>query len=219
MIDVKDFKVGVIYMYTSPSGKKYIGQTVNESSRKSHHKNENVNTQTYFGRAIKKYGFENFKYEVIIKFKPTADKIKLKRVLDKLEQRYIKLYKTNDHKFGYNLNKGGEGNLGYEHTEEMKAYLKTIPKTEEQLANLVIGQLKGGIKSEEAKQKMSNAKNKVKKKVGKYDLEDNLMETFTSIEDAARSIKDKIQKTKAKKIGECCNEKRISIYGFHWKFI
>ena len=53
-------KIGVIYMYTSPSGKKYIGQTVNESKRKSQHKNQTTKSKTLFGKAIIKYGFENF---------------------------------------------------------------------------------------------------------------------------------------------------------------
>ena len=96
---------------------------------KSQHKN--LKTDTAFSRAIQKYGFSNFKYEVLIKFKPTSNRIKLKKVLDKLEQRYIDLHKSNDPKFGYDLNKGGEGNIGYKHTPE-----DYCPKTEEQLKNL-----------------------------------------------------------------------------------
>lgn len=215
MIEVKEFRVGLIYMYTSPSGKQYIGQTINESSRKSHHKNENVNTETYFGRAIKKYGFENLEYKILIKFKPTPDRIKLKRVLDKLEQRYIKLYQTNI--IGYNLNKGGggDGNLGYAHTEEMKKHLSTIVKTEEQLNNLLLGR---GEKSEETKQKISDAQSSKRKQVEKYDLENNLIDTFSSIADAAKSIGGLVQKTKSNKIGECCSGERKTIYSFIWKF-
>ena len=105
-------------MYISPSGKRYIGQTINEKSRKNNHKTQTAKSKTYFGKAIRKYGFENFKNEVIVKFKPTILKEKLKRVLDKLEARYIKIYKSNDPEFGYNLNNGGNENLGYKHTDE-----------------------------------------------------------------------------------------------------
>lgn len=216
MYNANDFKIGVIYKYTSPSGKCYIGQTINEKSRKQKHKTDTSNGGTYFGKAIRKYGFENFKYEVLIKFKPTLDKEKLKRILNKLEQRYIKLFQSDKKEFGYNLNHGGDGNLGYNHTVETKEYLKTIPKTEEQLTNLSKGRY---TKSEETKKKMSNSKNELKKKVAKYDLEDNLLETFDSIQDAAKSIDGLTQKTKANKIGECCNNKRKTIYGFIWKFI
>jgi len=217
MVSVKEFRIGLIYVYISPSGKRYVGQTINESSRKSHHKNEDIKSQTYFGNAIRKYGFENFRYEVIIKFKPTPDKEKLKRVLNKLEKRYIKLYKTDMSEFGYNLNKGGEGNIGYKHTEEMKEHLKTIPKTQEQLDNLSLGRT-GYVKSEETKKKLSESQNDKKKKVQKYDLEDNLIEEFNSIADAARSIEGLVQKTKSNKIGECCGSSRKTIYGFIWKF-
>lgn len=218
-MNVSDFRIGVIYMYTSPNNKKYIGQTINEKSRKSHHKTDTIKGDTYFGKALQKYGFENFDYNVLIKFKPTVDIEKLKRVLDKLEQRYIKLYNSNNREFGYNLNKGGFGNIGYKHTEEMKEYLKTVPKTSYQIECLKLGR-NSCIKSEETKLKMSGSHNKTKKKVEKYDLENNLLDTFNSIEDAARSIEGKVQKTKANKISACCNNYKNckTIYGYIWKF-
>jgi group I intron endonuclease len=205
---MEDLKIGVIYKYTSPSGKVYIGQTINEKSRKYQHKNKTPKSNTYFGNAIKKYGFENFTYEVIIKFNPTSDRIKLKRVLDKLEQRYIKLYKSDIAEFGYNLNKGGNGNLGYKHTKEMKQYLKTIPKTDKQLRNLKSGQCrKDRTISEETKKKMSDVR-KNKKGVLQYDLKLNLINTFSSIADAAKSIiSDATIKTRSNRISECINGK------------
>jgi len=48
-------RTGIIYKYTSPSGKCYIGQTVNEISRKSKHKNETMLAKTKFGTALRKY--------------------------------------------------------------------------------------------------------------------------------------------------------------------
>lgn len=52
----------------------------------------------------------------------------------------------------------------------------------------------------------------------KIKIEKNFIEEFNSIADAARSIEGFTQKTKHNKIGECCNNKRISAYNFLWKF-
>mgnify|MGYP002508894209 CR=1 FL=1 len=60
---------GIIYKYTSPSGKVYIGQTTNEKKRKRVFLNEN--NEDYAGLKInnarKKYGPKSFKYEVLEK--------------------------------------------------------------------------------------------------------------------------------------------------------
>ena len=61
---------GIIYKYTSPSGKCYIGQTINEDRRKLQHKRAafNENHKEYdkpFYRALRKYGWDSFEYEVV----------------------------------------------------------------------------------------------------------------------------------------------------------
>ena len=53
-----------IYKHTSPSGKSYIGQTMNYKQRVRAHKNLTANA-TIFASAIKKYGWENFTSEII----------------------------------------------------------------------------------------------------------------------------------------------------------
>ena len=57
---------GIIYKYTSPSGKVYIGQTINEYKRRNTFLNLNLK---YGGAKVenarKKYLPENFIYEII----------------------------------------------------------------------------------------------------------------------------------------------------------
>ena len=58
---------GIIYKSTSPSGKAYIGQTINENKRKRQHiaNSKNSNSKYYylpFYAAIRKYGFDSFSY-------------------------------------------------------------------------------------------------------------------------------------------------------------
>lgn len=101
-------RAGVIYKYESPSGKVYIGQTMNEAHRKSQHKSEARNPKKYFHKAIAKYGFDNFKYDVIFRTASKNDN-KLKYLLNVMETYFIKKYDSNNPDKGYNLTEGGEG--------------------------------------------------------------------------------------------------------------
>lgn len=219
----EEFKIGVIYMYTSPSGKVYIGQTINESSRKGKHKRETSKTDTHFGKAIRKYGFENFKYEAIIKFKPTSDRQKLKRVLNALEMRYIRIYKANNPEFGYNITKGGDGTIGLKHNEETKEYIGECSKrmwSENREKMLEVVESRKGVTQSEETKVLKREKAKGKKKVIQCDLEENVLKEFESVHEAARYINTGTSTIKcdSNKISECCNEKRKTHRGFIWKF-
>jgi len=217
----KDLKVGVVYKYTCPEGKIYIGQTYNERNRKSQHKNETTkDTNSKFGQALLKYGYENFKYEVIIKFNPTLDLVKLKRVLNKLERRYIKLYNSIEN--GYNLVKGGEGVLGLKHSDETKEKFKNRIFTEEtrkKISEGVTGKNKGRVFSEEVRKKNSDSRTN-KKRVIQLELDGTIINTFSSINDAADSIENSTatKKTKNNRISDVCNGRRKLAYDFIWKF-
>jgi group I intron endonuclease len=59
-------KSGIIYKATSPSGKVYIGKTIKLlERRKSNHLHDSKLFDCKFYRAISKYGFDNFKWEII----------------------------------------------------------------------------------------------------------------------------------------------------------
>jgi group I intron endonuclease len=105
---------GIIYKYTSPSNKVYIGQTIHEHVRYMRHKR--IEGDNKFHRAIKKYGFENFTYEVIFTI-DNEDRKRVKEKLDFMERYYIRKYDSLNN--GYNLTAGGEGGSG-KHTEEFK---------------------------------------------------------------------------------------------------
>ena len=98
--------MGIIYSYTNLiNGKKYIGQTINPQQRYNAHKSAslNENDQEYnsaFHRAIRKYGWENFRYEILNE----TDNIEL---LNELEIFYIDFYQTKVPN-GYNVLDGGK---------------------------------------------------------------------------------------------------------------
>lgn len=93
-------EVGKIYKLTSPSGKAYVGQTIQQlSARVSGHR---CRSRCYaIGAAIKKYGLRNFKVELLLDNVPFED-------LDAEEGRLIAEHGTLSPK-GYNL---VPGNLG-----------------------------------------------------------------------------------------------------------
>lgn len=108
---------GIIYKYTSPSGKCYIGQTIQGDFRKLQHKynSQNPNYIGYnlpFYRAIRKYGFDSFTYEVLIT-EYNDDENQLSMRLNELEIYYIGL--NNSYENGYNLSIGGQGLSGKSH--------------------------------------------------------------------------------------------------------
>jgi len=120
------------------TGKIYVGKSENIKERFAKHKNALINNYHYnkhLQRSWNKYGEDNFKFNIV--------EICSNDILSDKEKFYIKVYKTNDNKYGYNLTNGGEGISGFKHSEETKKYLSEIQT--------------GKIVSEETKQKISKA--------------------------------------------------------------
>ena len=92
----------VVYKHTSPSGKCYIGITCKKPERRW--RNGNGYKGQMFYRAIKKYGWENIKHEIISEDLSHAD-------ANNMEQELIVKYKCRIPN-GYNITKGGDGALG-----------------------------------------------------------------------------------------------------------
>ena len=117
---------GIIYKYTSPSGKVYIGQTLDEKRRKKEFLDLNVR---YAGERIelarKKYGPQNFEYE-IIESKEYSDLEEALISLNLLEAYYIGIY--NSYKNGYNMTYGGEGVRGIVFSNEVKEKISNTLK-------------------------------------------------------------------------------------------
>ena len=57
--------MGIIYRYISPSGKSYVGKTIYTQKERAGKDGSRYVECPAFYNAIKKYGWENFKYEVI----------------------------------------------------------------------------------------------------------------------------------------------------------
>lgn len=117
---------GIIYKYTSPSGRIYIGQTTREKRRRQEFLNI---SESYGGRKIdcarKKHSPENFTYEVLCRLEfDTVKEAQTK--LDELEQCYIAKYDS--YRNGYNMTLGGYTTLGMKASEDTRRKLSQIQK-------------------------------------------------------------------------------------------
>lgn len=108
----------VIYKLTNKlNGKVYIGKTEIEFRlRLNQHRSNSLNPNSknynnYIYRAIRKYGWENFTWEIIDNAKTESE------LIDK-EIYWIKYFGSFGN--GYNMTEGGEGIRGYVHGEEMR---------------------------------------------------------------------------------------------------
>ena len=108
---------GYIYKTTNLiNGKIYVGQHKAETFDKYYKGSGQMIT-----RAFKKYGKSNFTCEVLA----TAE---TKEELNILETYWITKLSTMDNSVGYNLTEGGEGTVGYVHTDEAKLKMSIAKK-------------------------------------------------------------------------------------------
>ena len=100
-----------VYMHTSPSGKRYIGITRQENVEDRWRNGLGYVNNTYFIRAIKKYGWNEFIHEIL------ATNL-TKEEAEQMEINLIAEYKSNNPDFGYNISNGGESKG--KHSEKSK---------------------------------------------------------------------------------------------------
>ena len=120
--DIIDKYIGVIILYYSNeriwslyihinkvNNKKYVGITKENPKRRWRRNGDGYKNQT-FGRAIEKYGWENFEHKILFSNLNELEAINKEKFV-------IKYYSTYNPNFGYNMTFGGES---YKHTEESK---------------------------------------------------------------------------------------------------
>lgn len=110
-----------VYMHISPSNKRYIGITSKIPEKRWGYNGNNYRKtghHTYFVTAIDKYGWDNFKHEIILTERSESEA--------KYAEKYlIAWYKM--HEGCYNITDGGDGTCGFSKTP----WNKGIPCSEE----------------------------------------------------------------------------------------
>lgn len=153
-----------IYTITNiVNNKIYVGCTTSFSKRWRDHKNlfkKCTHPNRYLSAAVKKYGFENFKFEILEECAP--------EYVVFLEQYWINLLDSTNKKFGYNIRNKSDSNLGFKHSEETKRKIGNANKGKQSLLGKTL--------TVKHKQNISNAKlnhivsNETKEKIRKAHL-------------------------------------------------
>lgn len=182
---------GVVYCYRNlQNDKKYIGKTINEKYRINKHKRNALISTTPFYNAIRKYGWDDFEYSILYEIEGD-DKYMIDSKIKQKEKECILL--NNSILEGYNLTEGGDGSCGLYPSDEVR--------------------FKMSIKRQGNLHPMFGKKSSMAKPVFKVSDNNEILEEYYSIEEAAF-------KNNAKKqhIVRCCRGIRNKTRGFRFKF-
>lgn len=206
----------IVYKVTNKiNNKVYIGITTKTLEyRKRIHIRDSKTKNTYFYRALRKYGEDNFTWEII-------DTAKTKEELEELEKYYISLYDSfNDKGKGYNTTSGGYSL--YDITEEEKQRRSERAKGKNNPMYGVESPMKGKHFTKEHKRKISESlKNSYRPHViggnnpsAKKVINLDTNEIFNTLTEA--SEKYNISKQMISKV---CNGHNETAGGFRWAFV
>lgn len=199
-----------IYMRTSPSGKSYIGQSVNLQKRKcgflcfgNIYGGEKIN------RARKKYNHKSLWNYTILEYCDIDD-------LDEREKYYISLYNTINN--GYNCESGGHENkiVSDESKQKLSEAMKGNHLTKEQKRKMSEAK-KGENNPMYGKHCDDEIKDKIRLKRNKPVIQFTKEGTFVAEYESALVAKN-ITGIDNGNIAYCCKGKRKSAGGFKWAY-
>lgn len=203
-----------IYKITNTINQKvYIGKTNfsieqrwKEHCRESKRK-KNINRPLY--QAINKYGISSFTIEEI-------ESCLIEESYDR-EKFWISYYDSFIN--GYNATLGGDGKTYLDYNIIVLTYQKTQNINETaRILDVNPSSISKILKNYDINICL-NPKSSIKvnsKKVKRYSLEGDYIDTFNSLSEAGKELGDV---NKKKHISEVCNGKRKTAYGFKWSFV
>lgn len=223
-----------VYMHIFPNNKVYIGIT-SRNPKYRWNNGKNYKKQCLIARAIQKYGWENVKHKILYN--------NLSK--EEAEQKEIDLiakFKSNNEKYGYNVENGGHINCVSEETKKKISknnarywkYHKISKETKEKMSKARKGKkikkesIKKALKTKKEKypngipisneerirrsQKMKN--NKLSAKIiNQYDIDNNFIKKWECISDASRELN-----INDGSIVSCAKGRRKTAGGYIWKY-
>lgn len=217
-------KCGIYKVTNQINNKSYIGKSKHIYLRwKQHHTepfNKNANAyNTLFYRAIRKYGIDQFKFEIIEEC--------LEKELNERERYWIKQYNTfilSTNSQGYNMTEGGEKTsfqLQYDIDlieklwNEGKTYseIRQITNYNSNILTRYLDYLQ--IDINERRRRANLYKEKI---VYKYSLNGDYIQSYPSVSQAVRSLLSEYPKANTSNICYACSGKIQQAYGCIWSY-
>lgn len=242
-------RLAYVYKITSPSGKIYIGSTINVERRKKDYQRLRRTHQWKIKSSIEKYGWENHLFEIVwcgdenLRYEKEFEIGNSFNVLDREKGLNLKLPKIDDKiKFLSDetidrMKKGHLGKSAYWNNSVISCYTRTGEYIEtfkslkdacakygifkSHLQSVLNGRLmtyhdkqwRYGDSKENIESIMNHLRKPKHDKIGQYDLNDNLINVFNSINEISEQLKVK----STSNIYECINNNRKTCYGYKWK--
>ena len=204
-----------VYRHTTPDGKIYIGVT-------GRNPKERWNGKYYhnaeFSKAIKIFGWQNIKHDVLFVYDTKAEAYQK-------EQELIALYQSNTPEKGYNRAAGGHGTTGLKRSAESKEKTRQsmigVKHTPERINNQRAAALKVW-ERDGYRQKMSDVhKGKLKGKdspaavqVVQLSLSGKFIRIFDSMSEAAEATG-----INRRLIGDVCRGRQKKTHGYKWAYL
>jgi group I intron endonuclease len=224
--------VGIYKIQCKVDNKVYIGYSSDVKKRFSLHKyrlNGNKHENSYLQNAWNKHGGGNFSFVLL-------EECLIELCIDR-EDYYVKLHKSSNRRYGYNLALTGIGSIGKmpkkiieksrqvrkDNAQKRGYYFskETIQKqadarrgfkhTEESIKKIREASI-GRKKTKEVIQKTIDA---IILPIEQYTLNDEYIRDFSSIKEALIYLGKNL---KAGHISSCCKGKRNVAYGYKWKY-
>lgn len=206
-----------VYKHTFPNNKVYIGITSQTVNRRWRNGEGYKNKQDLIYRAIHKYGWENIKHEILYT-NLTKEEAETKEV------ELIKLYKSTNNKYGYNVESGGnvhktlseatkeklrQANLGKRHTEETKRKIAQANLGKHHLSKEQLEKMRAGRRYNFTV--WNKDKHISDRPVAQCDKDGNLIKLYANPNVAHKE-------TNISHIACACNGKRKTAGGYRWMY-
>jgi hypothetical protein len=201
-----------VYVHTFPNKKVYVGITSRPVKERWGYGNNYTKCVSVY-RAIKKYGWNNIRHDVI-------RVVESKEEAERLERLFIYKYGSNDPRFGYNLTAGGDARGGLQQEskdrigDKNKAIWASDPLKREEAAKRMKKRMENQEYRDMVLMALGNAPKKGgPKRVLQIDNNGNIIKVWDSSADIQNSG---IATRQA--ISLCCLGKIKTCKGFVWKF-